>query len=78
MKPAPKKKTAAAAKKRAARKSGSSKARAPGRAKLTQKYGATAIDGLARAHPDHVAEHVAWCDGLDPHFTKLRLDFTYA
>ncbi len=54
-------------------------ARAPARklASLKQKYGARAIDGLARVHPDHVAEHVDWCDGIDQHFTKLWLDFTY-
>ncbi len=63
MKPAPKKKTATP-------KTGAL-------TKLKQKYGARAINGLARAHPDHVAEHVEWCDALDPHFTKLWLEFTY-
>ena len=45
--------------------------------RLKQKYGARAIDGLVRAQPDHVAKHIEWCDGLDPHFTKLWLEFTY-
>lgn len=53
------------------------KARAAKLAKLKQKYGARAIDGLAHAHPQHIAEHVDWCDGLDQHFTKLWLEFTY-
>jgi len=29
-------------------------------------------------NPDHIAEHVDWCDRIDQHFTKLWLDFTYA
>ncbi len=72
-----KKKPAAAAKKRGAKKSVAAKTRAPTLAQLKRKYGARAIDGLARAHPDHVVEHIEWCDGLDPHFTKLWLEFTY-
>jgi len=77
MKQAPKKKTAAAVKKSVTKKSVATKARAPKLARLKQKYGARAIDGLARVQPDHIAAHVAWCDGLDPHFTRLWLDFTY-
>ena len=69
-----KKKSAAAKKRRA---STAPKAQKKRLAQIKQKYGARAIDGLARAHPDHIAEHVDWCDGLDPHFTKLWLDFTY-
>ena len=61
--------------KRSARKSVASKT--TGLAKLKQKYGAAAIEALARQHPHHVAEHVTWCDGLDRNFTKLWLDFTY-
>ena len=71
------KKTAAASKKRGARKSAPAKARAPGLATWRQKYGAAAIDGLARVHPDHIVEHITWCDALDRNFTKLWLDFTY-
>ena len=72
-----KKKTAAASKKRGVAKSVPARARVSGLAGLKQKYGAAAIDALARVHPDHVAEHVAWCDALDRNFTKLWLDFTY-
>ena len=77
MKQSPKKKTAAAVKKRSVQKSVATKPRKPRLAQLKQKYGAKAIDGLVRVHPDHTAEHVDWCDGIDPHFTKLWLDFTY-
>lgn len=71
------KRTPAALKKRAATKSASAKARGPKLARLKQKYGTRAIGGLARVHPDHIAEHIDWCDGLDQHFTKLWLEFTY-
>ena len=77
MKKSPRNKTAAAAKPRSAKKSASMKAAVAKLTKLKQKYGARAIDGLVRAHPDHVAEHIEWCDGLDLHFTKLWLEFTY-
>lgn len=73
----PKKRSAAAAKNNPAKKSIANNARTPKLAKLKQKYGAKAIDGLVRAHPDHAAAHVNWCDGLDQHFTKLWLEFTY-
>jgi alkylhydroperoxidase/carboxymuconolactone decarboxylase family protein YurZ len=72
-----KKRTAAASKKRGAAKSTPAKPRAPALARLKQKYGAAAIESLARAHPDHVSEHVDWCDALDQNFTKLWLDFAY-
>jgi alkylhydroperoxidase/carboxymuconolactone decarboxylase family protein YurZ len=73
----PTKKTVAGAKKRIAQTSRATTVRAAKVAQLKQKYGARAIDGLVRAQPDHIAEHVDWCDGLDPHFTKLWLEFTY-
>ena len=69
------KKKSAAVKKRGAITT--PKARKTRLAEVKQKYGARAIEGLARVHPDHIAEHVDWCDGLDPHFTKLWLEFTY-
>ncbi len=72
-----KKKTSAASKKRSAKKSVATKVHARKLAQLKQKYGAKAIDGLARVHPHHIAEHVDWCDGLDQQFTKLWLEFTY-
>jgi len=78
MKQRSRKKTAtAAAKKHTAAGTSGRKARAARIARLKRKYGSKAIDGLARTHPDHVAEHVEWCDGIDQHFTKLWLDFTY-
>lgn len=77
MKQRPKKKVNAAAKKSISGKSIISKISAAKLAQLKQKYGARAIDGLARAHPEHIAEHIDWCDDLDPHFTKLWLEFTY-
>lgn len=72
-----KKRATAASKKRSATNSTPAKVRAPRLAKWKQKYGAAAIDGLARVHPDHIAEHIAWCDALDQNFTKLWVDFTY-
>ena len=72
-----KKNVAAASKKRSVGKSVATKIGKAKLAQLKQKYGAKAVDGLARVHPHHVAEHVDWCDGLDQHFTKLWLDFTY-
>ena len=77
MKQALKKKTAAAARKRSAKKSVVVKTHSTRLAHLKKKYGTRAIDGLARVQPDHIAAHVAWCDGLDPHFTRLWLEFTY-
>ena len=71
------KKSSSAVKRSGARKSTSARTRAAGLAKWKQKYGAAAIEGLARIHPGHVAEHVAWCDALDQNFTRLWLDFTY-
>ena len=68
---------AATAKKSVSRKSTATKPRLSRLASLKLKYGERAIDGLARAHPDHITEHVDWCDDLDPHFTKLWLEFTY-
>ncbi len=44
---------------------------------LKRKYSAKTIDGLMRAQPEYAAEHVEWCDALDPHFTRLWLEFTY-
>jgi alkylhydroperoxidase/carboxymuconolactone decarboxylase family protein YurZ len=70
-------KAAAALKRRGAGKSAAAGNRAPGPAKWRQKYGAAAIDNLARVHPGHVSDHVAWCDALDRNFTRLWLDFTY-
>jgi alkylhydroperoxidase/carboxymuconolactone decarboxylase family protein YurZ len=70
-------KTSAPAIKHRARKSTPAKSHAPGLAKWRRKYGAAVIESLARVHPDHVSDHIAWCDALDQNFTKLWLDFTY-
>lgn len=51
--------------------------RAPALAKWRRQYGARVIDGLLRAQPHHAREHVDWCDAVDPHFTRLWLEFTY-
>ena len=70
-------KKSAAAKKRVSVRAARPKARAGKFAQLKQKYGARAVEGLTRAQPHHAQEHIEWCDALDPHFTKLWLDFTY-
>jgi len=69
--------TGAFVKKRGVTQSVSGKVPASKLAKLKQKYGARAIDGLTRAQPHQALEHVDWCDALDPHFTKSWLDFIY-
>jgi len=46
-------------------------------ARLRQKYGAKAMDSAAKLHPHEFPELVEWRDELDPHYTKLWLDFTY-
>ncbi len=77
MKKSSKKKTPAIARKSGAKKSVAIKGRTARLANLKHKYGDRAIDGLVRAQPEYALEHVAWCDGLDPHFTRLWLEFTY-
>ena len=72
----PKKKSAAASK-RASTQRAKPDPQAKKLAQLKQKYGARAIDGLTRAQPHAALEHVEWCDGLDPHFTQIWLDFAY-
>jgi 4-carboxymuconolactone decarboxylase len=44
---------------------------------LRAKYGAKAIDNAARLNPDDLPEFLDWRDELDPHYTKLWLDWTY-
>ena len=46
-------------------------------AQLKKKYGARAVDGLLRAQPHAALAHAQWCDELDPHFTKIWLEFVY-
>ena len=44
---------------------------------LKEKYGVEAIERAARLHADDFPAVVDWIDDLDPHYTKLWLDFTY-
>ena len=56
------------------------KSAAPRSGKLAQwkkKYGPRAIDGLLWAQPHAALAHAQWCDELDPHFTKIWLEFVY-
>ena len=46
-------------------------------AELKKKYGATAIEGAARLHPQDFPGVVEWLDAIDQHYAKLLLDFTY-
>lgn len=42
---------------------------------LRLKYGAKAVDGVARAHPHDALDVIGWADEIDPHYAKLWLDF---
>ena len=44
---------------------------------LKKKYGAKAIDNAARLNSRGFPEMIEWRDELDPHYTKLWLDFVY-
>ena len=46
-------------------------------AALEQKYGAAPIEQAQRLHGQDFASAVDWADDLDPHYTKIWLDFTY-
>lgn len=70
-------KKSAPARKRAAKSTVAPKMPARKLAQLRQKYGTPVVEGLLRAQPHHALEHVEWCDELDPHFTRLWLQFTY-
>src|SRR5688572_24734098 len=45
--------------------------------KLKAKYGATAVDNMARLHPKDFADVMIWRDETDPQATRLLLDYTY-
>ncbi|MBM3343824.1 MAG: hypothetical protein FJY56_17200 [Betaproteobacteria bacterium] len=45
--------------------------------KLKAKYGAKAIDNLARLHPKDFDEVITWRDECDPQAARLLLEFTY-
>jgi 4-carboxymuconolactone decarboxylase len=45
---------------------------------LSEKYGATVIENAARVlDPQDFPAALQWAEDLDPHYTKLVLDFTY-
>jgi alkylhydroperoxidase/carboxymuconolactone decarboxylase family protein YurZ len=44
---------------------------------LKKKYGATAVDNASRLNAKDLDELMEWRDEVDPHYTKLWLDFTY-
>ena len=44
---------------------------------LKKRYGAAAIDNAARLNPDDFPDLLEWRDEMDPHYTKLWLDWTY-
>lgn len=45
--------------------------------KLRARYGARGVDNAARLHPNDFMQVMAWRDEMDPHYTRLLLDFTY-
>ena len=45
--------------------------------RLKQKYGAAIIDNGLRMHPEFFIDEVAWRDRVDPHYTRIWLEFTY-
>jgi alkylhydroperoxidase/carboxymuconolactone decarboxylase family protein YurZ len=44
---------------------------------MRERYGAGSIDNALRLNPDDFEEMIEWRDALDPHYTKLWLDYTY-
>lgn len=44
---------------------------------LKQKYGEKAFENAKRLNPHGFPEMLEWRDEMDPHYTKLWLDFTY-
>ena len=44
---------------------------------LKQKYGAAIIENGLRHRPDTFIGEVDWRDKIDPHYTRLWLEFTY-
>lgn len=45
--------------------------------KLRARYGARAVDNVARLHPRDFAEVMTWRDELDPQYARLQLEYTY-
>lgn len=46
--------------------------------RLRQRYGDALIDAGLRQHPEDFLALIEWSDELDPHYTRLWLEFTYA
>ena len=44
---------------------------------LKKKYGAKAVENAERLNPKGFPDLLDWRDEMDPHYTKLWLDFTY-
>ncbi len=44
---------------------------------LRAKYGAKGVDNAARLNPHDFPDLMEWRDGMDPHYARLWLDFTY-
>lgn len=44
---------------------------------MREKYGASSVDNATRLNPDDIEEMIEWRDALDPHYTKLWMDYTY-
>lgn len=45
--------------------------------RLKAKYGAKAVDNMARLHPRDFRDVITWRDEMDPQATRLLLDYTY-
>lgn len=45
--------------------------------RLRERYGAALIDEGLKQHPTGFLDHIEWSDELDPHYTRLWLEFTY-
>ena len=46
-------------------------------AELERKYGAEAIQNARRLHGEDLSAAIEWAEGLDQHYVKIWLDFTY-
>jgi alkylhydroperoxidase/carboxymuconolactone decarboxylase family protein YurZ len=44
---------------------------------MRERYGAESVDNAMRLNPDDFEEMIEWRDALDPHYTKLWMDYTY-
>ncbi len=46
--------------------------------RLKARYGAQTIDHVLRMHPEDFSQVMSWRDELDPQYTRLNLEFSYA